>query len=162
MALALRPVALLGTLVMLGAIGGAWAFELIGGYIPCALCLEQRVPYYVALPLAILALVVAGRAALFARLLLVGAAIAMLWSAGLGVYHAGAEWGYWPGPEACAGGIEVRDASVLLDQLRATRPPSCTEAAARFLGLSFAGWNVLAAGLAAVLLLAAAAARPAR
>ncbi|WP_375198209.1 disulfide bond formation protein B, partial [Sphingobium sp.] len=24
------------------------------------------------------------------------------------------------------------------------RPPSCTEAAGRFLGLSFAGWNVIA------------------
>lgn len=161
MALTLRPVALLGLLLMLAAIGGAWAFELIGGYIPCALCLEQRVPYYIAIPLALLAFVAAGRAALFARLLLVGAAIAMLWSAGLGAYHAGAEWAWWPGPTDCAGGVDVRDASTLIAQMQGTRPPSCTDAAGRFLGLSFAGWNVLAAGIAALALLAAAA-RPVR
>jgi disulfide bond formation protein DsbB len=161
MALTLRPVALAGTFVMVGAIAGAWGFELIGGYIPCALCLEQRVPYYVAIPLALLALLAAGRAALFARLLLVGAAIAMLWSAGLGVYHAGAEWAWWPGPADCGGGVDVRDASTLLAQLQETRPPSCTDAAGRFAGLSFAGWNVVAASAAALLLLAAAA-RPVR
>lgn len=161
MALSLRPVAFVGLLVMLVAIGGAWAFELIGGYIPCALCLEQRVPYYIALPLTLLALLAAGRAPLFSRLLLVGAGIAILWSAALGVYHAGAEWTWWEGPADCAGGIEVRDASSLIAQLQQTRPPSCTDAAARFLGLSFAGWNVLAAGLAALALFVAAG-RPAR
>lgn len=161
MSLSLRPTAIFGTLVMLAAIGGAWAFELVGGYIPCALCLEQRVPYYVALPLALLALAVASRATLLARLLLVGAAVAMLWTAGLGVYHAGAEWGYWPGPEACAGGVDVRDAGNLLQQLQETRPPSCTEAAGRLFGLSFAGWNVIAA-LIAALTLVVAATRPAR
>jgi disulfide bond formation protein DsbB len=29
---------------------GAWGFELIGGYKPCALCLQQRWAYYFALP----------------------------------------------------------------------------------------------------------------
>ena len=32
----------------------------------------------------------------------------------------------------------------VLDQLNTLIPPSCDEAAGRFLGLSFAGWNVLA------------------
>jgi disulfide bond formation protein DsbB len=30
-------------------------FEHIGGYIPCALCLTQRIPYYVAAPLMLVA-----------------------------------------------------------------------------------------------------------
>jgi len=37
-------------------VGGALAFEHIGGYIPCALCLQQRTPYYVGIPVALLAL----------------------------------------------------------------------------------------------------------
>ena len=28
----------------------------------------------------------------------------LLYGAGLGVYHAGAEWGFWPGPTDCGGG----------------------------------------------------------
>ena len=30
----------------LAAIATAWGFQLIGGYVPCKLCLEQRIPYY--------------------------------------------------------------------------------------------------------------------
>ena len=36
--------------VGLATILGAWGFELIGNYVPCKLCLEQRLPYYVGLP----------------------------------------------------------------------------------------------------------------
>ena len=35
---------LIATLGMAATVGGALAFEHIGGYIPCALCLMQRTP----------------------------------------------------------------------------------------------------------------------
>ena len=35
-------------------IGGALVFQHGLGYVPCKLCLEQRVPYYAAMPLALL------------------------------------------------------------------------------------------------------------
>ena len=152
----LRPVAALGTLVMIAAIAAVWGFQLIGGYLPCELCLEQRVPYYVAIPLALVALGVSLKSTLYARVLLVAAAACMVWAAGLGVYHAGAEWEFWQGPNTCGGTAEVRDAGNLLAQLQTKTFVSCNVAAGRFLGISFAGWNVVAAAIATVLLFVAA------
>ena len=39
----------------------------------------------------------------------------------------------------------------LLDQLSFSKPPACDEAAGRFLGLSFAGWNVIVSAIIAFL-----------
>lgn len=152
--LTLRPVAFVALLLMLAAIATVWGFQLIGGVLPCALCLEQRVPYYAAIPLTIAALLIAPRAPLLARLLLLVAAAAMVYGAGLGVYHAGAEWEFWPGPNTCGNtGADVRDASNLLEALETTKLITCTQDTGRVMGLSFAGWNVVAAGVTALLLL---------
>ena len=82
--------------------------------------------------------------------------LGLIFLTGVGVasYHAGAEWGFWPGPSTCSGG-----GSVSLDDMTAfvngakVKPPACDKAAWVFLGLSMAGWNVLAslgfAGLSA-------------
>jgi disulfide bond formation protein DsbB len=155
--LAFRPLAALGGLLMTAALGLAWAFEVFGGFDPCPLCLEQRVPYYVGIPLALAALAAAAmRRVVPARVLAVVAAASMVWAAGLGAYHAGVEWGLWAGPDTCGGGGAVTDASSLLQTLEQTTFISCSEAAGRFLGLSFAGWNVVSASGAALILLAAA------
>jgi disulfide bond formation protein DsbB len=44
----------------------------------------------------------------------------------------------------------------MLQALQSARVVSCTEASWRLLGLSFAGWNVVASGVVAVLALIAA------
>ena len=41
-------------LVSLMVVGTAWLFQ-FAGYLPCQLCLWQRIPYYVAGPLLVLA-----------------------------------------------------------------------------------------------------------
>lgn len=138
-------------LVFVGAaivISSAWGFQLLGGYVPCKLCLEQRVPYYVGLPIAaiagLLAILAPGRRGV-TRLLLALFALIMLYGAGLGVYQSGAEWGFWPGPSDCGGGGSLAtDAGGLLNSLQSIHVVSCTEASWRLLGLSFAGWNVVA------------------
>ncbi|WP_018690513.1 disulfide bond formation protein B [Ahrensia kielensis] len=142
-------------------VGTALAFEHIGGYIPCKLCLEQRIPYYVGVPIALVALVAALMKwpGIIARgaLLLVG--LLMVYSIYLGVFHSGVEWGWWPGPLDCStsstSGLTT-DASDLLGAIDLQKPPSCDEAAARFLGLSFAGWNVIASVMLAAAALKAA------
>lgn len=139
--------AVLAFALSFAAIGAAWGFELIGGYAPCPLCLAQRLPYYVAMPVGAFAILFATwRWTLLARLLLLVVAAAMLYTGGLGVYQAGAEWGVWAGPVDCGGaGARVENAGTMLDVLAKTRVTSCVEASFRFLGLSFAGWNVVAA-----------------
>lgn len=139
--------AVLVTLGMAVTIGTALGFEHLGGYIPCALCLMQREPYYFGLPIGLAAIVTAGMRLppAVTRLLLGLVAILMLVGAGMGVYHAGVEWHFWPGPESC-GGAQGVSANVndLLSDLNSKHGPSCTDAALRVLGLSFAGWNVIA------------------
>ena len=151
--------------VALGAaltVGGALVFEHGLGYVPCKLCLTERVPYYLAAPLAMVAALLPPRPA---RFLLGLVAVVLIYGAGLGVYHAGAEWGFWPGPNDCGGGSGPGPADVadFLKNLETVRPVDCTTAAWRFLGLSLAGWNaVIAAGLGLLAAAAALVAQPSR
>jgi disulfide bond formation protein DsbB len=143
-------------LAALATIAGALVFEYGFGLKPCPLCLRQRIPYYVAMPVALAAAVLPlpRRWALLALGVL---ALIFLVSAGLGVHHAGVEWGWWAGPTDCAGAPLAGPNGMgdFLNQLQTTRVISCTEAAWRFLGLSLAGWNVLISlGLVALALAA--------
>ena len=51
--------ALFLTIAMAAVVGSALGFEHIGGYIPCKLCYEQRIPYYIGAPVMAAALVAA-------------------------------------------------------------------------------------------------------
>jgi disulfide bond formation protein DsbB len=151
------PPVLAGLAVGLAAILGAWAFQLIGGYVPCKLCLEQRIPYYIGLPILLGAALLHRAAPGPARSLAALGGLVFLVGAGLGTYQAGAEWGFWPGPNDCGGGVApITNAGDLLAQMQATRLVSCTEASLRVLGLSFAGWNVVASLIVAALAFAGA------
>lgn len=145
--------ALVLAVAMTAVVGTALGFEHIGGYIPCALCLEQRTPYYLGIPVMIAAAIAAAVKApdMITRVLFLAGGGLMLYGAGLGVYHSGVEWGWWPGPADCSGAAGLTtDASNLLSDLNAIKPPACNDAALRVLGLSFAGWNVVAAVLLAI------------
>ncbi len=135
------------TLGMAVVVGSALGFEHIGGYIPCALCLLQRNPYYIGIPLGILTIlsVVLKLPASVTRTLLALIGLLMLVGGGMGIYHAGVEWKFWEGPASCsvsAAGVAAGAGNVL-DQLNSVKGPSCTDATLRVFGLSFAGWNVL-------------------
>ena len=120
-------------------IAAAWAFEILGGYAPCPLCLQQRWPYYVVVPLALLLLWQKNASVRFSRGGLLFIALVMLAGAGLAAYHVGIEWNWWEGPQSCAatGGL-----SGGVPDLSNARVVRCDEAPWRFLGLSFAGWNL--------------------
>jgi len=127
----------------------AHAFEQFGGYAPCQLCLKERYAYYFAVPAALVAFFAArGENFGFARLVLVLIAIGFLLNAALGVYHAGAEWKWWPGPSTCGGGFDLSWGQGGIVDTPVIR---CDEASWWFLGLSFAGWNaVVSLGLAVI------------
>jgi disulfide bond formation protein DsbB len=140
-------------LVAAATIAGAFIFQALG-YAPCELCLKERIPYYAGMVLALLAaLFAARRSSRLTRAAFVGLILIFAASAAFGVYHAGVEWGFWPGPSSCTGAIG-RAASMqeFLHQLNSIKVVRCDAAAIRILGLSLAGWNavisVLLAGIA--------------
>lgn len=150
-------------LIALATIAGAWFFELVLDIRPCPLCLEQRYAYYIAIPLAMLIALGASRG-ISRRLLGAGLAILavmLLANAGLGVYHAGVEWGFWQGPTDCSGPIvDFGNTGNLLDGLNKVKVIRCDEVQWRFLGLSLAGYNALISlGMAALAAWGAAKAR---
>jgi disulfide bond formation protein DsbB len=138
----------------LATVLGAWGFQVFGGYLPCPLCLQQRIPYYVGLPIVGAGLIAAlsGAPSRLTRALLGVAALVFAWNVWLGTYHAGAEWGLWAGPSDCGpgGAQSTLTAEDLLKQLQDIRIVSCTDVQWRFpagWGLSFAGWNVVVSTL---------------
>lgn len=134
------------------AVGGALAIEYIGGIAPCPLCLDQRIVYYAAIPLALLAFALLPGNLLLCRAILALLAIGFLFNAGLGVYHSGVEWGWWPGPETCSGvGTIATTPDTLLEGLKNARVVRCDAAALRILGLSLAGYSALISALLAAL-----------
>jgi disulfide bond formation protein DsbB len=130
----------------LATLAGAWFFEYVLKLAPCPLCLMQRIPYHIIIPLSLL-LAIAALVGAPRNLLLVGfaaIAIAAACNVVLGIYHAGVEWHWWAGPVDCSGPLtDLRTGGSLLDQLHAVHVVRCDEAAWRFLGLSLAGYNVL-------------------
>jgi disulfide bond formation protein DsbB len=139
--------AALAVFVLSGAtILGAWFFEYVLKLPPCPLCLEERIAYHVVIPLSLL-MAIAAFARAPATLLKVGFVViivAALCNAGLGTYHAGIEWQFWPGPKDCSGPLtDLNAGGPLLEQLQSINVVRCDEAAWRFLGISLAGYNVL-------------------
>lgn len=133
---------------MAGTVGTALIFEHWGGFMPCKLCLEQRTPYYLGIPLMAVALFLAKAkySPLLIRVILLVSALLMSYGLILAVYHTGVELKYWPGPTDCSSvSMSITtEAGNLLSNINRIRPPACDEAASHFLGLSFAGWNILA------------------
>lgn len=158
MTLRLTPAAaaLLVAIVSAATVGAALVMQHGFGYVPCMLCLWGRWPHYVGAPLALAAALMASRGAdQPGRLLLWAIVLVFLAGVGLSAFHAGVEWGFWPGPASCAGANAApTTAGGLLDQMRTTRIVPCDAASFRVLGISLAGYNALIslalAGLAAM------------
>jgi disulfide bond formation protein DsbB len=125
---------------------GAWYFEYVLKLPPCPLCLEERLPYHIVIPLSLL-MAIAALVRAPQKLLMVGFAViivTVLCGAALGTYHAGVEWHFWAGPADCSGPInDFRAGGSILGQLNSIHVVRCDEAAWRFLGISLAGYNVL-------------------
>jgi disulfide bond formation protein DsbB len=142
-----RPLAAAVTVAIVGTatILGAYFFQFVMGLPPCPLCLEQRIAFYISIPLAVLLAIGAARHAprWLVALGLAVVALVMLFNVGLALYHAGIEWKWWPGPQECSGPLGDLTSGDLLSSLSHISLVRCDEAAWRFLGLSLAGYDVL-------------------
>jgi disulfide bond formation protein DsbB len=128
------------------ALATVYFFQYVLLILPCPLCLDQRIAFYVSVPLAALLWLGANYGASRKVLMLGFAVIAavMLWNAGLSAYHAGVEWKWWPGPLDCSGPIDrFGSARDIMNQLNnRISLVRCDEASWRFLGISLAGYDV--------------------
>ena len=143
-----RALALLVPAVLLA---GALGSQYIGGLYPCEMCHWQRWGHYAAVALALLAFALRGqpdRGRSFVWL----AALAILSSGMIGVYHAGVELDIFEGATQCASTVR-RSGADLLKDIMAAPLVRCDEVQFSFLGVSMAGWNaILSIGSALVIL----------
>ena len=141
-------------LVLLAAIvtlAIVWAFQGMG-YAPCELCLTERYAFYAALPITAgtIFLARAGQHG-WAKAGLGLLAAIFLANAAFAFYHVGVEQKWWEGPTACTGSlsgpVNVGD---LMKALNTTPVVRCDEPALRVLGVSLAGWDIVASAALAV------------
>lgn len=135
-----RSLVLLATLGSAALLLGAFGFQHIGGLLPCKMCLWQRWPHAAAILIG--ALILLGGP----RLLAWAGALAAASTGAIGVYHAGVEWGLWPGPSSCSGagaGLGGLSGADLLSTEGPAALVMCDEVVWQLAGLSMAGWNAL-------------------
>ena len=140
----LRNAALAILIFAFATIAGAWIYEAMG-FLPCELCLKQRIPYYIAMPVAALTTLWAhrGRAGL-ARAGLAALALLFLAGAALAAYHSGVEWKIFEGPTDCSGALsKAGSVEAFMQQLQSVKVVRCDEPALWVLGLTLSNWNVL-------------------
>ena len=141
--------------VSLILLGGALAFQYLAGLAPCEMCIWQRWPHGISIAAGFVGgilvrsdLLPASWAKYFAAAAIAGLVI----SGAIGVFHAGVEWKFWPGPSACTG-IGYVPGQEDFKPLQIVR---CDEAQWRLFGLSLAGYNAIfsffAAAIAAMVL----------
>ncbi|WP_327752619.1 disulfide bond formation protein B [Sphingobium sp. SJ10-10] len=142
----------LALIVPLAMLAGAYAFQFIGGLHPCEMCWWQRYAHMAAIPLALIAYATWGKrcvSALFTGL----AGLAIGIGGGIGLFHAGVEYGWWQGLTACSTSPGGGSSADILNQIMATPITRCDVAPWSLFGISMAGYNGLLSGAAALLIL---------
>ena len=123
-------------LIIPGALmAGALGSQYLGGLAPCEMCLWQRWPHYAAIGLAALAFVLPQRALVWL------AALAILISGGIGLFHAGVEYHWWKGLTQCSQVPGSGGSGNILADIMKTPLVRCDQAQWSLFGISLAGYN---------------------
>lgn len=130
---------LIALLVPLALMAGALGSQYFGRLVPCELCMYQRYPHYAAIVAAALAILL--RRTPLSLPLTVLAGLLILTSGGIGAYHAGVEYKWWPGPQHCTG--TVAGGADFLKRLLEAPVVRCDEPQWTLFGISLAGFNFL-------------------
>ena len=152
----ISPLGLARTLALLvpaALLAGAFAFEHLGGYFPCEMCWWQRWPHMAAVAFALIAFAGGGRLPDRGRSFVWLAALAILVSGFIGVYHAGVELEIFEGFTQCTSIPAGGSAGDVLNQIMNAPMVRCDDVQWSLLGISMAGWNaILSIGSALVIL----------
>ncbi len=130
----------LALLIPCALYGGALVAQYGSGLPPCEMCYWQRWPHQSAIVLATLAIILFRWAPEPARWLVLAAALAIAVSGGIGAWHAGIEYGWWPGLTQCTA---APSGPVSLDDLFAAPVIRCDAPAWTLGPLSLAGFNAI-------------------
>jgi disulfide bond formation protein DsbB len=137
-----RPALSILLIAAAAIVGIALLSQFWGGLEPCELCLLERWPYYAAIVIALIALILPSPSLARAALLLL--ALLFLASAGLGFYHAGIEYRWFAGPSSCT---STQGAAQTFEQLKAQlmnqKVVMCDQVQWSIFGVSLAGFNCL-------------------
>jgi disulfide bond formation protein DsbB len=147
----LTPRAFAGFVLIASAIvlGSALASQYWGGLAPCELCLLQRWPWGAAIAISLVAFVVGSRLALPWVALGLGAVFAL--GVVFAFYHVGVEQHWFAGPSACTASGSATTLEEMKRQILGTAPVLCDRVQWSLMGVSLAGWNLLASlGMAAI------------
>lgn len=139
----------------IATLAGAFAFQHLGGLEPCPLCIWQRWPY--AAGAALVAAGIGFRNSRTAPFLLGAAIQVFLGGAVLSAWHAGIEYGFWPGPASCGAGMDLGNLSgeSLLEALESKPLVRCDSPQWTLGGISLAGWSsLIQLGIAGILAVA--------
>ena len=125
--------------LMTGALGSQY----LGHLYPCEMCWWQRYPHIAAIVIAALAFVAPGMTA--KRVLVLLAALAVIVSGAIGVFHAGVEYHWWEGITACSSTMSGHGGSVddMLKRIMSAPIVRCDVAQWTLFGISLAGFNAL-------------------
>jgi len=132
----------LALLVPLALMAGALGSQYIGHLVPCEMCWWQRYPHLAAIGVAALAIAVPNRMASTA--LVVVAALLIATSGGIGIFHAGVEYHWWPGITPCTAGIKPGQSGLdIIDMIQHGPMVRCDLAQWTLFNISLAGWNAI-------------------
>lgn len=124
------------------ALAGAFISEYVFGYAPCKLCVYQRIPYFMVIILAAIAILLRFHEKIVPWLL-IGCCALLFIDGGIATYHAGIEWGLFEGPGTCTDAGTANTIDELKQQVLGADIVPCDQATFMFLGLSMAAWNML-------------------
>lgn len=129
-------------------LSGAYFFQYVLDYQPCSLCLQERIPYIVAIGAALIAGILSREANLGFWPVIFMSLCALVFAAGalISAYHVGVEYKWWAGPSSCSGTVMSMPQS--LEEMRnalanPVHLPRCDTAAWTLFGISLAGFNLL-------------------
>ncbi len=134
-------------------LAAAFGSEYIGGLNPCEMCWWQRWAHMGGVAFALIAIAGARRLPDRGRSFVWLAALAILASGLIGVYHAGVEAGIFEGVTQCSGVDSSGSAEDVLNRIMNAPIIRCDQLQWRLFGISMAGWNaILSVGSALVIL----------
>jgi len=144
-------------------LAGAYGFQYVWAHLyPCEMCWWQRYAHFAAVACALLSILAGASLPDRGRSLVWLAALAILTSGGIAIYHAGVEAGIFEGLTQCTSISSATSAADLLEDIMSSPMVRCDQIQWSLWGVSMAGWNAILSCVSALVILWLSLRRPRR